>query len=138
MPLTWRSLSGSRKVCRVDHGIFHSIEHVLTGFGAQYVANDTINRPRKPHAEATKAHEAAEQRVEEGGSDVDVNENLQQGGLENGVCGQDEKNSVWSPTSGGAQTSTLHFSTVLFTVFYPSSVKSEQRKKYSELAWIGR
>lgn len=135
-------------------------------FGAEHVPNHEINRPTKKSSEtlqsskshaqraADKAKNAAEERIKDGGPDHDVNDQLEQNAAEGAQQGfsegtkdkhddharyDDSQGASWNPLKGGAKTSTLHFSTVLFTIFYPSSVKrKKERKQYSELAWMGR
>ncbi|PWN20035.1 hypothetical protein BCV69DRAFT_283560 [Microstroma glucosiphilum] len=56
--------------------------------------------------------------------------------------GEDEdaasKLASWSPFHHGSKTSTLYLSTVLFTLFYPTSLDEEAAKEYRKVAWIGR
>ena len=48
------------------------------------------------------------------------------------------KDSQWDPLTGGAKTCTLHLSTVLFTLYYPSAVEGEAADSYDRAAWLGR
>lgn len=56
--------------------------------------------------------------------------------------GEDEeaasKRASWSPFHHGSKTSTLYLSTVLFTLFYPTSLDEQAAKDYRKVAWLGR
>lgn len=56
--------------------------------------------------------------------------------------GEDEdaasKLAAWSPFHHGSKTSTLYLSTVLFTLFYPTSLDEKAAKEYRRVAWLGR
>ncbi|UZJ54086.1 hypothetical protein CBS101457_003406 [Exobasidium rhododendri] len=115
-------------------------------FGTEYVPNDQINKPKRhadlhkrAKASSRKAKEAARKRLEEDGPDFDASAD----------AGPKEKEEVnvetrsnGSPFASGSGTTTLHLSTVLFTLYYPTDDKMSDRYnhglQYSNVAWMGR
>ena len=91
------------------------------------MSNEQINRPRRHRTGARHDDTAAKSNVQAqraaverqaGGPDVDADEG---GG--------------WSPLKGGSATTTLHLSTVLFTIFYPT--EASRADGFSRVAWMG-
>lgn len=87
-------------------------------FATDIVSPDQINRPSKRAQRDQKQPSA---------------------GDEKGSKGQKSGKSSWSPLHHGSKTSTLHLSTVLFTIWYPTSHKRHDLKKHhGRVAWLGR
>jgi platelet-activating factor acetylhydrolase len=128
-----------------------------SSFGSEYVSNDKINKPRKRKSRAAtviheKAQEAAERRHQKGDSDLVADEAKHKreevgqaastsSSFRTRVDNQD--NDEWNPFASGSKTTTLHLSTVLFTVFYPSEINKKTDKmadgtSYSNVSWMGR
>lgn len=50
----------------------------------------------------------------------------------------DDEADEWDPFKVKAKTCTLHLSTVLFSIYYPSSITKKEAKSYDKAAWLGR
>ncbi|CEH19544.1 Phospholipase A2 (platelet-activating factor acetylhydrolase in humans) [Ceraceosorus bombacis] len=109
-------------------------------FGASVVANDRINVPRGSHSWRRKAgkrghtHQVPQGKEPQSEGLASTAEGTQHQAEE----GADETKGAYGPLRGGSKTSTLYMSTVLFTVYYPSSINEQEAKKYDRVAWLGR
>lgn len=116
-------------------------------FAADIVPPDQINRPSKKaqrRAAAAKKQAQSSDKKPTSSSTSHTNDGPNRNdGDDDEEEEEDSANSKfaqWSPFHHGARTSTLYFSTVLFTIYYPSSISQEEVKShtYHKAAWLGR
>ncbi|CAO1631920.1 unnamed protein product [Parajaminaea phylloscopi] len=103
-------------------------------FATDIVSPDRINKPPK------KSRKRSAGTPSHGGHSAREHPSTNEGDGGQGESPADEDSlKTWSPFHHGARTSTLHLSTVLFTIFYPTGPsKQELRQHHLPVAWLGR